>query len=53
MRPKDRLLWDIVAVLLFKAVFFYGIWACCFRQEQPARIAGLPALEDVRHGVDR
>jgi len=50
---RRRLLWEIAAVLLFKAAFFTAIWVCCFRQEGGARIAALPALEEVRHGAER
>ena len=48
----DGVIIEIIAVLIFKALFLWGIWACCFRQSQEAPVAGIPILEEVTHGTD-
>ncbi len=51
-RSDRRLVWEIGAVLIFKALFLWGIWACCFRQvPAPAPTVLFSSDSEVRHGI--
>ncbi len=51
-RSPPAIIREIIAVLIFKALFLWGLWACCFNQEQTPKPDPIDFLTEVHHGSE-